>query len=187
MTSITQNINDITNDLRRSWKLFMFQGVVMIILGCLAVAVPAMATVAVDIYIGWLFLLSGLVGIVAMFSAGSFSSFLWTLVTALLSIVVGGYMIWQPAVGAVSLTFLLTAFFIVEGIFQIASSFTYRDLFPRSWGWMLASGISDLVLAGIIIWALPSSAAWTLGLVVGVNLITSGAAVVSLALAGRDP
>ena len=75
---------------------------------------------------------------------------------------------------------------VLEGIFQIASSFTYRDLFPRSWGWMLASGVSDLVLAGIIIWALPSSAGWALGLVAGVNLITSGAAVVSLGLSGRD-
>jgi uncharacterized membrane protein HdeD (DUF308 family) len=186
MTSISPNINDVTANLRQSWKMFMFQGVVMIILGFLAVAAPAVATIAVDIYVGWLFLLSGLVGVVAMFSAGSVSSFLWTLVTALLSIVVGGYLIWQPAIGAASLTFLLTAFFIVEGIFQVASSFTYRDLLPRSWGWMLASGISDLLLAGIIIWALPTSAVWALGLVAGVNLITSGVAVVSLARAGRD-
>jgi uncharacterized membrane protein HdeD (DUF308 family) len=51
---------------------------------------------------------------------------------------------------------------------------------------MLVSGLSDLVLAGIIIWAWPESAAWTLGLVVGVNLITSGAAVTMMAVAGRD-
>jgi uncharacterized membrane protein HdeD (DUF308 family) len=86
-------------------------------------------------------------------------------------------LIWKPAAGTVSLTMVLIAFFIVEGIFQTAASFNYRDAIPSSWGWMLASGLADLVLAGVIIWAWPDSVAWTLGLVVGVNLITSGAAV----------
>jgi len=172
--------------LRAHWKLFLFQGVVMIILGIIAVAMPAAATVAIDIYVGWLFLLSGIVGLVAMFSAGNLSTLLWTLVTALLSVVVGVMLIWQPVAGAFSLTLVLTAFFIAEGIFQTVSSFSYRDVIPGSWGWLLASGISDLLLAGIIIWAWPTSAQWVLGLVVGVNLATSGAAVVMMAIAGRD-
>jgi uncharacterized membrane protein HdeD (DUF308 family) len=172
--------------LRAHWKLFLFQGVVMVILGILAVAAPAYASVAVDFYVGWLFLLSGLVGIVAMFSAGNVSSFLWTFVTALLSIAVGVMLLWNPAEGTISLTMVLTAFLIFEGIAQTALSFSYRDVIPGSWGWMLASGLSDLLLAAIIIWAWPTSAAWTLGLVVGVNLITSGAAVAMMAVAGRD-
>ena len=186
MTSMSPRISDVPSELRQHWKLFLFQGIVMIILGALAVAAPAVATVAVDIYVGWLFLISGVVGLVAMFSAGSASSFLWTLVPALLCLAVGVLLICQPVTGAYSLTFLLTAFFIAEGVFQIASSFTYRDLVPASWGWMLASGIADLVLAGIIIWAFPSSAMWALGLVVGVNLITSGLAVTMMAIAGRN-
>lgn len=172
--------------LRAHWKLFVFQGALMVILGIAAVAAPAYASVAVDLYVGWLFLISGSIGIVAMFSAGNVSSFLWTFVTALLSLAVGVMLIWKPAAGTVSLTMVLTAFFIVEGIFQTAASFSYRDVIPSSWGWMLASGLADLVLAGIIIWAWPESVAWTLGLVVGVNLITSGAAVLMMALAVRD-
>jgi len=190
MTSTSPNISDtarsFTEALRANWKLFLFQGVVTVILGILAVAAPAWASVAVDIYVGWLFLLSGLVGVVAMFSAGNFSSFLWTFVTALLSIAVGAMLLWQPAEGAVSLTMVLTAFLIFEGVFQTVASFSYRDVIPGSWGWMLASGLSDLLLAGIIIWAWPNSAVWTLGLIVGVNLITSGAAVTMMAIAGRD-
>jgi uncharacterized membrane protein HdeD (DUF308 family) len=186
MTSMSPNISDAMSELRSHWKLFLFQGIVMIILGILAVVAPAIATVAVDVYFGWLFLFSGFAGIIAMFSAGSVSSFLWMLVTALLSIVVGGLLIWRPVEGAASLTFLLTAFFLVEGIFQIAGSFTYRDLFPSSWGWLLVSGICDLLLAGVIIWTLPSSAMWALGLIVGINLITSGNAVVMTAIAARN-
>jgi uncharacterized membrane protein HdeD (DUF308 family) len=190
MTSISSNITDaprsFTAALRAHWKVFLFQGIVMVILGILAVAAPAWASVAVDIYVGWLFLLSGVVGLVAMFSAGNVSSFLWTFVTTLLSLAVGFMLLWKPTEGTISLTMALTAFLIFEGMFQTAASFSYRDVIPGSWGWMLASGLSDLLLAGIVIWAWPSSAVWTLGLIVGVNLITSGSAVAMMAVAGRD-
>lgn len=189
MPSMSPNItampSTVRDALRAHWKMFLCQGVVMIILGIIAVVAPAAATVAIDIYVGWLLLLSGIVGLVAVFSAGSVSTFLWTLVTALLSIVVGAMLIGRPVAGAFSLTLVLTAFFIAEGIFQTVSSFTYRDVLPTTWGWMLASGIADLLLAGIIIWAWPTSALWALGLVVGVNLVTSGTAVVMMATAGR--
>ena len=189
MTSMSSNIIDapclFTAALRAHWKLFLFQGIVMVILGILAIAAPAWASLAVDIYVGWLFLLSGVVGLVAMFSAGNVSSFLWTSVTALLSVGVGVWLLWKPAEGTISLTMVLTAFLILEGLFQSVASFSYRDAIPGSWGWMLGSGLADLLLAGIIIWAWPSSAVWTLGLVVGVNLITSGAAVGMMAVAGR--
>ena len=172
--------------LRAHWRLFLFQGVVMIILGGLAVAEPFVATIAVDIYVGWLFLISGIVGLIAMFSARDVPAFLWTLLTAALSLAVGVMLIWKPIEGAVSLTIVLTALFIAEGIFQIVASFTYRDVVPGSWGWMLASGIADLILAAIIIFSWPVSAGWFPGLLVGVNLLTSGIAVVVVAIEGRN-
>lgn len=172
--------------LRTHWRLFLSQGVIMLILGGLAIAQPVLSTVAVDIYIGCLFLVSGIVGLIAMFSARDVPAFLWTLLTAALSMVVGVMLIWKPTEGAVSLTIVLTAFFIAEGIFQIVASFTYRDVVPGSWGWMLASGIADLVLAAIIILSWPISASWTLGLLVGVSLVTSGIAVVVMAMEGRN-
>jgi uncharacterized membrane protein HdeD (DUF308 family) len=167
------------------WKLFLFQGIVMLILGVLAVAAPVLATIAVDIYLGWLFLLSGIVGLVAMFSAKDIPAFLWSLVTAALSVAAGVLLIWKPAEGALSLTMVLIALFIAEGIFQSVTSVAYRQVSGASWGWMLASGIADLALAAIIILGWPASAAWTVGLLVGINLITSGWAVVMVALAGR--
>jgi len=88
--------------------------------------------------------------------------------------------------GALSLTIVLTAFFVVEGVFQAAAAPIYRDAIPSSWGWLLASGVADLALAGIIIAGWPGTAAWTLGLLVGVNLLTTGWAVVMVALGARD-
>ena len=176
----------ISDALGAHWKLFLFQGVVMIILGVLAIAAPAVATIAVDIYVGWLFLLSGIVGLVAIFSAKNIPAFLWSLLTAALSAAVGVLLVWKPVEGALSLTLLLTAFFIVEGVFQIVTSVAYREVMRGTWGWMLVSGIADLVLAAIIIMGWPTTAVWALGLIVGINLITSGWAIVMAALAGRS-
>ena len=168
------------------WRLFLFQGVVMIVLGVIAIIAPVAATLAVNIFIGWLLVISGVVGLVALFSAKDIPAFLWNLVTAALSLAVGGLLVWKPIAGALTLTIVLTAFFIAEGVFQIITSIAYRDIMAGSWVWMLVSGISDLVLALIIIVGWPFTAVWALGLLVGVNLITSGWAVVMAAFAGRS-
>src|ERR1700686_5309129 len=124
----------ISETLRAHWRLFLFQGVIMIVLGVLAVAAPVLATIAVDIYVGWLFLISGVIGLVAMFSARSVPGFLWTFVTALLSVVVGGLLLWKPVEGVLSLTIVQTAFFIVVGFFQAAVALIYPERMPGSWG-----------------------------------------------------
>lgn len=173
----TDSSRDIRSAFQESRWLLMAYGIILIILGGLAIAAPSISTVAVDIYIGWLFLIAGVVGVVAMFSARDVSAFLWSLLTAALAIIIGAMLIWNPTKGAVSLTALLTTFFIVEGIAQIIISFSYRDMLPEQWGWMLASGIADLVLAAVIISGWPASASWTLGVLAGVNLITSGIAI----------
>jgi uncharacterized membrane protein HdeD (DUF308 family) len=176
----------IEETMQAHWALFLTQGVIMIILGALAVIWPQISTVAVDIYIGWMFLLSGIVGLATMFLAPSASSFLWSLLTAALTLVVGVLLLWHPVEGTVSLTLVLIAFFAAEGVFQIAAAFRYRDTFPESWGWMLMSGIADLILAGLMISGWPGTAIWALGLIAGVNLMTSGLAITMAALAGRS-
>jgi uncharacterized membrane protein HdeD (DUF308 family) len=172
--------------LREHRKWFVFQGIVMLVLGCLAVAEPVIASGAADIYIGGLFLFSGLLGLVAMFSERDASAFFWSLLTSALSLAVGILLIWKPDEGAVSLTLVLTAFFIAEGAFQVGTSISYRDVLPGSWGSLLASGITDLVLAGLIICFWPQSASWTLGLTVGINLITTGLAILMTAIEVRN-
>jgi uncharacterized membrane protein HdeD (DUF308 family) len=176
----------VRDTVRLHWQLFLAQGVIMLILGIVAIVWPQISTIAVDVFVGWLFLLSGIVGILTMFLARDVQAFLWMLLTAALALFVGVMLVWHPAEGAASLTVVLTAFFIVEGVVQIVASLSYRDIFPNQWGWMLASGIADLILAGIIIAGWPSTATWVLGLLVGVNLITSGAAITSVALAARE-
>lgn len=189
MSSSEPTISDIQRSVRDAvrlhWGLFLAQGVAMTILGVFAIVWPQVSTVAVDVYIGVLFFISGAVGLVVMFFAPSVSAFLWSLLTAALSLLVGVLLLWHPVEGAVTLTLVLIAFFIVEGVFQIAGSIAYREVFPESWGWLLVSGIADLVLAALIVAGWPGTAGWALGLIVGVNLITSGVAVIMVAVMAR--
>ena len=189
MASANPTLSDmqaaVKDTVRLHWQLFLAQGVIMLILGVLAVIWPQISTIAVDVYVGWLFLLSGIVGLASMFLAQNVQAFLWMLLTAALSLFVGIVLLWHPVEGAASLTLVLITFFIVEGVFQIVASLSYRDIFPSQWGWMLASGIVDLILAALIIKGWPSTATWALGLIVGINLITSGAAITMVALAGK--
>ena len=190
MSVTGSSLSDMQRAVRKAiglhWRIFLFHGVALIVLGVLAVVSPVLATIAVEIFIGWLLVIGGVVGLVAMFSAHDVPAFLWNLLTAALSVVVGALLICKPVTGVISLTIALTAFFVVEGLFQTVTSIAYRGSMPGAWGWMLASGLADLVLAGLIIWGLPFSAAWVLGLLAGVNLLTSGVAITMMAFEGRN-
>ena len=149
--SLTDMHRGIRDTLKKHWWLLMVEGVVLIVLGVLAIAYPLVATIAVDLYVGWLFLIAGVIGLVALFAAEDIAAFLWTIVTAALAIVLGVLLIWKPATGAMSLTFALSAFFFAEGLFQVITSIAYRKAMPSAWGWMLASGLCELLLVAIIV------------------------------------
>ena len=108
------------------------------------------------------------------------------LVSAVIGIAAGIVLIRWPISGTVSLTLVLIAFFIIEGIVTLMYAFEHRAQLSGRWGWMLASGIVDLILAGIIFAGLPETATWALGLLVGINLLFGGTAMIGMALAARN-
>jgi uncharacterized membrane protein HdeD (DUF308 family) len=95
-------------------------------------------------------------------------------------------MVLWPVNGAVSLTLVLTAFFIVDGIASIMYALAHRQQLTGQWGWLLASGLCDLVVAALIIAGFPSSAAWAIGLLVGINMIFGGTSLIIVALSARS-
>ena len=138
MTSVNSELTDLHRGVKTAlnahWGLLMFEGVALIVLGVLAIAAPFFATLAVEIFIGWLFLIAGIVGLVAMFYADDIPAFLWTLVTAALSLCLGVLLLYKPGAGAVTLTLALTAFFAAEGVFQTVTSIAYRKALPERVG-----------------------------------------------------
>jgi uncharacterized membrane protein HdeD (DUF308 family) len=171
--------------LREHWRFYLIEGIILMLLGAAAIIVPQVATLTVTIFIGWLFLVSGLVGLYTTFRMRGVPGFWWSLFSAILGIVVGALLIINPVRGAFSLTFVLIAFFVLEGILSVMFALEHRKELPGAWGWMLASGIVDLALATILFAGLPGSAAWAIGLLAGINLTSGGVAMVVMALQAR--
>jgi uncharacterized membrane protein HdeD (DUF308 family) len=171
--------------LANGWRFLLIEGIILVVLGVAAIIVPPIATLAVAIIVGWLFFISGVVGLVMTFMMRHAPGFWWSLFSAVLGIVVGAVLIGWPVSGAVSLTLLLIAFFILEGIATIMYALDHKRELSGRWGLMLASGIVDLALAAIILAGLPGTAAWAIGLLVGINMLFGGAALIGLALHAR--
>ncbi len=169
------------------WALFLIEGIILVILGLAAIALPPLATLAFTIIIGWVFLISGGVGLFTTFWARHVPGFWWSLISAIIGIAAGVVLLLWPITGTLSLTLVLIAFFVVEGIVSIMYAIEHRNQLTGRWGWMLVSGIIDLILAGIIFAGLPGTAVWALGLLVGINMLFGGAALIAMALAARHP
>jgi len=175
----------ISKSLHEHWTLFLVEGAILLALGLVAVMVPMVATVAVEIIVGWLILVSGIVGLVTTFYMRRAPGFWWSLFSALIGTVAGVVLLLWPLNGALSLTLILTAFLAFEGIVSIMFALDHRRELSGRWGMMLLSGIVDLILAGFIFSGLPGTAAWAIGLLVGINLVFGGTAVIAMALHAR--
>ena len=175
----------VANSLHRHWKLYLAEGIALLILGVLAILVPPIATLAVTIVLGWLFLISGVMGLATTFMMREAPGFWWALLSGVLAVAVGGLLLAAPLRGAFSLTLVLIAFFVIEGVASIMFALEHKRELSGRWGWMLFSGIVDLVLAAIIIAGFPGTALWALGTLVGVNMIFGGASLVGIGLHAR--
>lgn len=178
---------DVASAIHAHWGLFLFEGIVLVLLGFAAIVVPVVATLAFTLVIGWLFLISGGVGLVTTFWMRNAPGFWWALLSAAIALAAGVILILWPINGVLSLTLVLIAFFAVEGIATLMYAFEHKAQLSGRWVWMLASGIVDLILAGIIFAGLPGTAAWALGLLVGINMLFGGTAMIGMALAARNP
>jgi uncharacterized membrane protein HdeD (DUF308 family) len=173
--------------MREHRVLFLVEGIVLVLLGLLAIVIPPLATLAVTILIGWLFLISGVMGLVTTFWAKGAPGFWWSLVSAIIAIIAGVILLASPVNGSVSLTLVLIVFFIIEGVASIMYGIEHRREATARGGWIIVSGVIDLILAAIILSGLPGSAAWAIGLLVGINMVFGGTSLIAMALAARGP
>jgi len=170
---------------RRHWVLFLCEGILLVVLGILALLAPVMASVAATVFFGWILFLSGLLGLISTIRARRAPGVWWSLVSALIGMAAGVLLLGWPVLGALSLTAVLIAFLFAEGIVSIMYALEHRNALSGRWGWMLASGIIDVTLAVLLILGLPGAALWALGLILGINLIFGGWALIFMALHAR--
>jgi uncharacterized membrane protein HdeD (DUF308 family) len=175
----------IKKTLGEHWRLFLIEGVILLVLGASAIIVPQLASLAVAVFLGWLFLIGGIAGLVTTLVGRQAPGFWWALLSAIVTIVAGVLLIGWPVVGVVSLTLVLTAFLLADGALMVLFGLEHRRQLSQSWAWFLVNGLLDWLLAGLIFWALPGAAAWALGLIVGIDLVFGGASLMTMALSVR--
>jgi uncharacterized membrane protein HdeD (DUF308 family) len=175
----------VATSLHKHWVAFLVEGIILLILGLAAIVLPPIATFAVEILIGWLLLISGIVGLITTFRMRHAPGFWWALVSAILGVAAGVVLLRWPLSGMLSLTLILTVFFVIEGVASILYALEHKRELTGRWGWMLVSGVVDLILASIIFLGLPGTAAWAIGLLVGINMVFGGSALIAMALGAR--
>jgi uncharacterized membrane protein HdeD (DUF308 family) len=179
-------MTDVSKALHAHWVAYLIEGIVLVILGMAAILIPVLATLAVAIFLGWLFLISGVFGLLTTFWMRQAPGFWWSLLSAILGIVVGGLLIGWPVGGALSLTLVLIAFFVIEGVLLILFGLEHKQALSGRWGWMVVNGVIDLVLAGVVFAGLPGDVVWVLGLLVGIDLVFGGTALIGMALHAKN-
>jgi uncharacterized membrane protein HdeD (DUF308 family) len=171
---------------REHWMAFLIEGILLVILGLAAMILPPLASLAVTILLGWMFLISGIAGLALTFWARALPGFWWSLFSAVLALVAGIVLLAQPVQGTVTLTIVVGAYFLAEGVATIMYALEHRKELSERWGWLLTAGVMDILVAGIIIAGLPGSALWALGVLVGINMLFGGATLIGMALAARN-
>ena len=168
----------------RKFKLwFKIYGVILIILGAVSIILPGIATLATTITVGWLLIAGGIFGLISVVQSGTNSpGFWWNLLTAIVCVLAGGVILFNPIKGVLTLTIILAAYLLATGVTKGFMALHYRNAIPKAWGWMLFSAVVDIVLGVMIIAGLPGSAIWVLGLLVGINLLFTGVALITAAI-----
>ena len=182
---ITKLQSEMSAAVKAHWKAFLFEGILLAVLGLAAMIVPPLASLAVAIFLGWMFLISGIAGLVVSFWARQMPGFWWSLFSAALAVLAGLILIAKPMQGVLTLTIVVGAYFLAEGVTTIMYALEHRRELSERWSWLLVSGLMDILISFLIISGLPGSAEWAIGLLVGINLVLGGASLIGMALAAR--
>lgn len=172
---------EVMDAIRDSKVWFIGLGVALIVAGVAALLFPLLASIAAKVMIGWLMLIAGAFTLWHAFQTRTWSSTLWNALIGLLSLAAGVYLAFFPLTGLIGLTLILGATFAVQGVFEVLMSLQNRE--RTGWVWILLSGALSVLLGVILLFGLPGTAAWALGLMVGIHFITSGASLIALARA----
>ena len=172
--------------MHRHWRLFLVEGLALVVLGAGAIIVPPLAGVVATVVLGWILLLAGAVGTVATLRTSGAPGYGWSLLSGLLAIAAGAVLLWSPIQGLISLTYVLIAFFVVDGIAMIFLALAHRRELSGRWEWMMLNGVMDLVLAAIIVAGWPGTMVWALGLLLGIDMLFGGASLIVMALEARQ-
>lgn len=166
-----------------TWRPLMIVGGVLVALGVLAVVFPFATGIGIELLLGGLLVVGAVVQVVHAFSARRWTGFLGEIALGALYLITGLMVLANPLLGLATLTLLVGAFFLVDGVVELYMGWQVRP--ETNWVGLVVSGVLSLVLAGLILAGWPSTAVWAVGLLFGINLLTTGFAMIAVAMGGR--
>jgi uncharacterized membrane protein HdeD (DUF308 family) len=174
---------DNSMDLRPSWAFAM--GLVMTILGVIAIAAPIVTSLAIEVVLGWLFVIGGLIQIMYTFQQQHRGGLLLiNLLIGIVALTIGILVLTNPWAGVISLTLMIGVYFFLDGVFRVFLAFQIKP--AATWFWYLINGLLMIIL-GILIWSQwPFNAAWILGLLVGIGLLINGLVAILYGITARE-
>jgi len=170
--------------LSKSWKLLLTAGIVSVVLGAIAIILPPLASVTITYLVGILLLIGAVAYVAEAISRGSTGHRIWSAIVAVLYVIAGVWLIINPVEGTITLTWVLAIFFLVIGVMRLIMGFSMRGKVPNA-GWTIVNGVLSILIAVLVIGDLPSSADWAIGLLVGIQLLFDGMALIATAMAGK--
>lgn len=181
--AVTSNRSQPEITLARLRKIWLWIGIGMIVLGIGALLMPVVSSLILGILIGWLLFISGVVAVASSFSFRGTGLFGWQLAGGLVPLVAGALLIVFPAQGLIALTVLVGLIFLLTGAAQ--SSFAFWARPARGWGWILASALISIALGVFVLVALPEASAVVLGVLFGIDFVSTGISMVLIAISAR--
>ena len=158
-------------------------GVLLILLGLLAVALPLATSFGVVLVVGWMLVFSSAVQILHAFQSKGVGHIAWKVLVGVLYLGVGIYFLNNPMLGVAALTLAVGFFFLTEGVIDIAAYFKERKVSGS--GWILLDGMVTLIL-GLMIWQhWPASSIWAIGTLVGISMVMTGVTRLMISVAVR--
>ena len=172
--------DELTAKITENRGIFIALGLVLIVVGIIAIGAPLATTIVAKVFLGWVLLMAGVSQVLHAFATRGWRGFLGELLLGALYIAVGVWLAFFPLAGIIGLTVLLAATFVADGLLKLQIGWRVR---PESgWFWMIVSGIVAIVAGVLLVMGLPSTATWAIGLLAGVNILVSGIAFLSVAL-----
>lgn len=170
-------------DIAKNWIGVLILGILSLLAGAAAIVLPRVATFVVEIVIGWLLVIEGIIAGFYAFQMRGHNGFWWKLLGGILAIGAGILLLMYPTPGIITLSILLGVFFITSGFIKCVLASNIRP--TRSWGGLLVSGGIDILLGLSIVIFLPEAAAWVIGLLFGISLLVHSVWLISLSLSAR--
>jgi uncharacterized membrane protein HdeD (DUF308 family) len=181
---MTTDISTGSPETNKSINGSLWIGILLIVLGIVAIALPAFSTIFAETWIAGILIAAGSAKLVYAFQTRAEEGFIWKLLLGILYAATGVMLLVDPLKGALTLTLLLGTFLLTEGVFELLLAFRLRG--QPNWTSALVNGIITLVLGGMIWFQWPFNAPWLIGTLVGVSVLFTGISRVMLSLNARS-